>query len=162
MLFYGVSNIFPWIICWLKGVHFLFFIFKKLNQISHKNQFFSFPWFSPQPTHNYLNKSIKITPNLKILAMQSKIRMQILVKKKKFKIIKPLFGWKHRGMHYLFFILKKLDFEPKTSISYIFPNFSLEPNQKPKKIPIQQYWWFQIRVFENKKTRSTQQKPRKK
>ena len=64
---------------------------------------------------------------------------------------------------YLFIFQKKLDFEPKTSISYIFPSFSLEPNQKPKKIPIltKQNWWFQIRVFENKKTRSTQQKPRK-
>ena len=68
---------------------------------------FLFHDFLRNLTHNYLNKSIKITPNLKILAMQSKIRMQILVKKKYFKIIKPLFGWKHGGMHYLFIFFKK-------------------------------------------------------
>ena len=111
--------------------------------------------------HYYLNKSIKITPNLKILAMQSKIQIQMLVKKNISKLLNPCLA---ENMEECIIYFKKLDFEPKTSISYIFPSFSLEPNQKPKKIPIltKQNWWFQIRVFENKKTRSTQQKPRKK
>ena len=67
--------------------------------------------------------------------MQSKIRMQILVKKKKSKLLNPCLAENiEECIIYLF--LKKLDFEPKTSISYIFPSVSLEPNQKPKKIPI--------------------------
>ena len=84
--------------------------------------------------HYYLNKSIKITPNLKILAMQSKIRMQILVKKKK--LLNPCLAENIEECIIYFLFSKKLDIEPKTSISYIFPSFSLEPNQKPKKIPI--------------------------
>ena len=57
-------------------------------------------------------------------------------KKKNSKLLNPCLAENTEECNIIFFFSKKLDFEPKTSISYIFPSFSLELNQKPKKIPI--------------------------
>ena len=92
---------------------------------------FLFHDFLRNLTHNYLNKSIKITPNLKILAMQRNVSQKNISK-----LLNPCLAENIEECIIYLFFFKKLDFEPKTSISYIFPSFSLEPNQKPKKIPI--------------------------
>ena len=68
---------------------------------------FLFHDFLRNLTHNYLNKSIKITPNLKILAMQSKIQIQMLVKKNISKLLNPCLAENiEECIIYLFFFKK--------------------------------------------------------